>query len=294
MKILLSAIICCILIYPAAAQTTIPASGKYQNDLAGGNFKGEVKTCISYFYEKPKDGEINTTTEWRFKTAVVYNKQGNILSISSNNNHANDSIGLISKYTYDKAGRTISVADGKGKVIDSSVYSYNAYHRLIEDVWFGKTVMAHIIYNDHGRRDTTFTYDVRSKLMSVVTSYYDKAGNNIETDRQEPGGKLQSREVYRYDDHKNMLEDIRIDANNNRTGKTTYQYDENGDKIMQADSNIIYIRGSGPSSNNNNTESNVHFFKYAQYDKAGNWLHQDELFNDVIIRRIKRTIEYEQ
>jgi len=294
MKILLSAIIYCILTYPAIAQTSIPASGKYQNDLAGGNFKGKVKTCTSYFYEKPKDGEINATTAWRFKTVVAYNKQSNILSISASNNHANDSAELRSKYTYDKTGRIILVTEGKGKIIDSSVYRYNTNHKLTEDIWFGKNVMFHIIYNAYGRRDTTFIYDVIGKLMSLVTYYYDKAGNNIETDRHESDGKLQSKEVYQYDDRKNMLENIRIDANNNRTGKTTYQYDKNGDKIMQTDSNIIYIRGSGPSSNNkNDTEGNARFFTYAQYDKAGNWLQQDEQFNGVIIRRVRRTIEYE-
>jgi len=90
-----------------------------------------------------------------------------------------------------------------------------------------------------------------------------------------------------------MLENIRIDANNNRTGKTTYQYDNNGDKIMQADSNIFYIRGTAPSvSNKKSSESSGHIFRYTEYDKAGNWQQQDEVFNDVVIRRTTRTIEY--
>jgi len=168
MKILLLAVICCILIYPAIAQTTVPASGKYQNDLAVGNFKGRVKGCTSRFYERPKDGEIDTTTDWRYITSWVYNEQGNILSESAGNNHISDSLKLRMKYTYDRAGRTISVMEGNGKLIDSSVYSYNANHKLIEDVWFGQKVHFHFIYNARGRRDTMLTYDIVGKLTSVV------------------------------------------------------------------------------------------------------------------------------
>lgn len=268
--------------------------GKYQNDLLNERLKGKVKLCTEYFYEKPDNKELDKTSAWNYKSRISYNKEGNTTTIDSYNDYTTNNVVNTMMYTYDIEGRKVMTQNNKGHIISSSVYSYNLNHRLIEDISSGTHVNFHIIYNNYGLRDTMYVYNIVGKLNSKVIYHYDKANNKIEEDRYKPDGSLSNKEACKYDKHRNKIEEIKFDAKGIRTGKTTHQYDVEDNEIMKTDSNIIYIGGTGGRGNNQENNTYAHIYKYYGFDKAGNWLQQNEVIDNHIIRIIKREIEYYQ
>jgi len=287
MKKLLLIAICCCCIYIASGQT-VPASGKYQNDLATDHLKGSIKSVESFFYSKPIVGSLTNITEWRWKDGIVYNKQGNIISNVTKTINNNGTDTTFTKY--DEQGRAISTTDRSGKIRTRSVYSYNDKHQLVENLLFSATMTMRIVYNEEGQRDTFYNTDIVSKPYSMRVYTYNKV---LKTEYEDVyvHDSLESKKIYKFDANGNKIEEIYLDPNNKRTGKSTYQYDNNGNMTMWADSSIMYSRGVvyDPISK---SYGSVRYFYYPEFDKAGNWLQKDEFMYNIIVSRVKRKIEY--
>jgi hypothetical protein len=286
MKKLLTIIICSFLICTAFVLKA-QNSGKYQNDLVAEKFKGKVKSYTTFTYSTVK---TNSTidSDWRFKTTVTYNSQGNVTAMSSRAGASRRPRTDTLFYSYDKDGRQITIKQSAGHIISSSVYSRNKENNLVENQSMGNARSV-IVYNKAGRRDTMYNY-INNRLDSKVIYHYNKRNDMVEEIRYNyVQGNSESRAIYAYDKHGNKISQIRYDGADIIKNRVNYEYDERGDITAQTDS--IHIESFG-APNDHTRDVHTNTYKYIYFDKQGNWIQRDMLTNNKAVQSVKREIEY--
>ncbi|MEO6851776.1 MAG: hypothetical protein ABI166_14135 [Mucilaginibacter sp.] len=282
---------CCLIIAIKALN-----SGKYQNDLKDRNLKGKVKSCIEFHYDSYKASD-EIDSGWVYSTTDTFDIKGNTISSDIS---GNPSKRPVSRHLYwvdirDNEDRKIETKGTSGKIISRSTYDRNAENNLVESIWFESSSkpMLKIIYNHSGRRDTMYNYDIVGGFMGIVVYRYNKSNDLIEQNSYSPKGKLTSKEVYDYDKNNLKISEMHYDSLGIKNSKINYAYDDYGNMTMEADSSMMYI-GGNRVFNADSTNKNILIFRctFGNFDSHHNWLREDMLYNNKIVKTYKRKIEY--
>jgi len=260
-----------------------------KNDLANQNLKGKVKKVVTYNKEYAGDSAISS------KRVSHYNIQGNTSKYSFYYIRQVEKLFMSHMYTYDTRGRKITTSNESGEVISTSVYGYNSKHNLTERIYFRpeKHVSAYIVYNRSNGRDSIFSYDTAGKFSWSAVYAYDTEGNLIEETTYKSNGAKDYKTLYKYDSNHHKLQEA-VYSPKGKDRWATFQYDDNGNVIIQIDSNENRMEGGLGIIPIHNVRLNGSktTFVYTNFDKAGNWLEKKELINGVLYRSSKREIEY--
>jgi YD repeat-containing protein len=265
------------------------ASNLDRSDLSIENFEGKVKKVVTYNKEYGGDSAISS------KWVSHYNIQGNTSEYSFYYIREVEKLFMSGRYTYDTHGRKISTSNELGEVICSSVYGYNSKHNLTERIYFrpDKHASLYIVYNRRNARDSLFSYDSPGKFSWSAVYAYDTEGNLIEETTYKSDGATNYKTLAKYDSNHHKLQEA-VYSSKGKDRWATFRYDDNGNVIMVIDSNEIRS-GGGPGIipiHNIGLHGSTKTFIYNNFDKAGNWLENQELINGVLFRTNKREIEY--
>ena len=211
-----------------------------KNDLDGENLNGRVKTVVAY--ANGSAGVSHNGRGFSLKSISSYNFQGNLTEAQFYDTGKEEKLFLSWIYVYDAQGRKISISNKSGDVMSTSVYSYNSKHQLTETVYNEKQISFYIVYNDKGTRDSTLFYDMAGKIMGSAKYQYDIKGNLTKETRYKPDNAFDYKMLYKYDSKQNKLQETRHTPDG-KDSWTAFEYDKKGHVIMEADSNIIRIRG---------------------------------------------------
>ena len=268
--------------------------GRYQNNLKGFNLKGPVKTCITYFYEKPQT-DTGITQGSGYNLIVSYRPDGRALGFYLSDTITQKNI-VGWSIVYNKKGREISNQNTSGKVISTTKYKTNKQHNLVEIQYTDRhRISSKIIYSAQGLPDTVYGNDNAGVLMNKTVYRYSAPNIVIEKSTYDASGKFKQKVIFGRDNIGRNISETTYDDKDSVTFKVTYAYDEHDNVIMERDSseNSIHIGGfyvyEWPTGKYDISLRTSRFFNY---DKYGNWLQEDVLIRGVPAKTIKRKIEY--
>jgi hypothetical protein len=189
---------------------------------------------------------------------------------------------------------------------------------------FGTLNHKRIYKYNAGRQSEVEEYLPSGKLTQRVTYVYDDKGNRTERNNYSPDGKLWSRSTFTYDAKGQRIECTKFNSTGNMTEHFSYSYDAKGYQIMEQH---ITLSDKKKSDQNNAREATTAtdrmmnyvktfrfddsgkvisemdnmgrfsqpfetFFRYAEYDSAGNWLLREDVEQEKIVSTTRRIIEY--
>ena len=224
------------------------------------------------------------------KTTLLYNKNNNLIDISSYDSP--DNIKWKRKFVYNRRGK---LSQREDICTDGSCYEKEIYKYIDNKTY--------VYFYDFDGKLIYYTQESRLKNTRTVT-YYSSDGNifskrQFEFDKKERiiRYSFDSHEsIYKYDDKGNLVEEFF--PNDNR--KTTYKYDDKGYlsehawQNYDADYKITYIYcESGLLMEENHCKNETLYNRTTyKYDTKDNWIEKIEYESDNFITVTKRKIEY--